>query len=578
MALNIKKECNVNLIKEISQKKDSIEKDIRNHVKIFYNSTSIISSCEIVYCNSNDFASCKVVLLAHLDQQSLIDPYVIYQAKHLRSLGKKIILCSANLLTELPQEKNIFDVIVCRTCAGNDFTSWKVCLELFPSLYKAEEITLCNDSVFGPFGSYKHIYDSMTAIKCDFWGITYSIEKIPHLQSYHIVCLKNTINSKAFKDFFNAVPFENNKDTKVKLELFFSLWLELHGLKCGCYRKLNSKISLLKHPTLMLDNGVPIVKRKVFKFSTWIRWQNDLKKYNYPLQLITNYFYRIGLDISTSLCPGLRSKTWPPSVFQFQECFSLSSKSSYSPLKIAIVFHCYYTETLYKIRPYLDAVPNYFHLLISTDTEEKFHIINTIISDLHLDKKIIRIVPNKGWDIGPFFNAFKDIIFEYDLICKLHAKTSTDLSSDNAQQWRDIIFDSLIGNKKRVEDIATLFYNYSELGMLIPPSPPFLVVKFGFNYGLCKNILKNMNLKVSKKEAIDFPVGAMFWARPLALKPLFDLDFNFNKFNSTNVFHRDGTLAHAIERCFLFSCCSAGFKWCRISPIPYNRILANPQK
>lgn len=574
LSFYVKNECQVNILQDLKNK-NKVKKELKNylnHKKI----KQIGNNSQIIYCNTNDFTLCEVVLLAHWDPQNQIDPYVVYQAKYLKSLGKKIILCSANLLKNLPEEKEVFDVIICRTCDGYDFTSWKACLELFPSLYKSKELTLCNDSVFGPFNSYKHIYDTMSSVKCDFWGITYSTEKIPHLQSYHIVCLQNTLTNQAFKDFFQSVPLDSNRDSAIKLELFFSLWLELHGLKCACYRRFKSKISPLLYPMLTLEHGVPVIKRELFKFSTWGQWQNDLERFDYPLHLITNYFYRIGLDISTSLCSGLRSNTWPPSVFQRQESFSFYSNISFTKLKTAVILHCYYTETLKKILPYLDVLPSNVHLLISTDTEEKSRTINSIISHLLLDNKIIRVVPNKGWDIGPFFNAFKDIIFGYDLICKLHTKTSTNLPEYKSQQWRNIIFDSLIGDKKRVEDIVALFENHNDLGMLLPPSPPFVTVKFGFNYKLCKNILNKLQINISPKESIDFPVGTMFWARPLALKPLFDLDLNFNKFDKTNNNNRDGTLAHALERCFLFSCCASGFKWCRVSPIPYRNILSNP--
>ena len=572
--LYIKKEYQINILNDLLKNKKNVEHEIN----IYKNKRieHIKNNCQIIYCTTNDFTSCKVVLLAHRDPQDIIDPYVIYQAKHLKSLRKKVILCSASLLKNFSEEKNVFDAIVCRSCDGYSFTSWKACLELFPSLYKAEELTLCNDSVFGPFDSYKHIYDAMSNVKCDFWGITYSTEKIPHLESYHIVCLQNTLRNQAFKNFFDSVPLDGSRNSTIKLELLFSVWLELHGLKGACYRKFNSTLSPLLYPMLMLEHGVPVIKKELFKFSTWPHWQTELERFDYPLDLITNYFYRIGLDISTSLCPGLRSTTWPPSVFQGQESFSFPSITSYSHLKAAVILHCYYTETLKGIVHYLDILPNNFHLLISTDTEEKSHTINSIFSRLQLDNKIIRIVPNKGWDIGPFFNAFKDIIFDYDLICKLHAKTSTDLPEYKTQQWRDIIFNSLIGNKERVKDIVALFSTYNNLGMLIPPSPPFLTVKFGFNYKLCQKILNNIKINISSKESIDFPVGAMFWARPHALKPLFDLDLNFNKFDTTNSIYRDGTLAHALERCFLFSCCASGFKWCRISPIPYRSILANP--
>ena len=574
--ISIKKECSLNILYDISKNKYIANYKANKYIKNLFNKKIIIKGYYKVISNATtDFASCKVVLLAHSDPHNIIDPYVIYQVKHLKKIGKKIIICSSNILNSIYNGDELFDAVVYRTCNGNFFTSWKACLDAFPSLYKSEELTLCNDTVFSPLNSYNYIYRVMNNIKCDFWGITYSYsrEKIPHLHSYHLVCKKNTLSNYSFKEFFDSIPLDGDQETTIKYEVAFSLWLELHGLKGGCYRKITSKKNLDLYPTAMLSHGIPVIKRDLFKFSTFIYWQNELEKFDYPISLIMNYFYRIGIDISTSLCPGLRSGMWPPSVFNCQKKYLLNSKKCKKKLNIAIILHCYYTDTLYKIIRYLEILPKEFHLLISTDTEEKLNIIKAIISDLKFEKKIIRVVPNKGWDIGPFFNAFNDIIFDYDLICKLHAKTSTNLPASKSQQWRDIIFDSLIGDKERVADIIFLFSNNYELGMLVPPTPPFVSVDFAYNYNMCKKILNSMQINISEKEAIDFPVGAMFWARPQSLKPLFDLDFNFNKFTNTNTSYRDGTLAHAIERCFVFSCCASGFKWCRIAPMPYRNIL-----
>jgi lipopolysaccharide biosynthesis protein len=45
----------------------------------------------------------------------------------------------------------------------------------------------------------------------------------------------------------------------------------------------------------------------------------------------------------------------------------------------------------------------------------------------------------------------------------------------------------------------------------------------------------------------NFPVGTMFWARPKALKPLFDLEFSWDMYPEEPLPY-DGSLLHAIER------------------------------
>lgn len=152
-----------------------------------------------------DCTNSEAALLAHWDPENIVDPYVLHMAHHLKQLGKKVILCSAAPLTTLPQETDIFDAIVCRTCAGYDFTSWKAAFEAFPSLYDAKEVTLCSDRVFAPIGSYAPVYQTMASIPCDFWGMTFSHEIMPHMQSFHLVLRKRALQHPAFKNFIAAV-------------------------------------------------------------------------------------------------------------------------------------------------------------------------------------------------------------------------------------------------------------------------------------------------------------------------------------------------------------------------------------
>lgn len=48
-------------------------------------------------------------------------------------------------------------------------------------------LVLVNDSVYGPLRSLQGVFDAMAARRLDLWGITDSIERQPHLQSYFLV-------------------------------------------------------------------------------------------------------------------------------------------------------------------------------------------------------------------------------------------------------------------------------------------------------------------------------------------------------------------------------------------------------
>ena len=67
-----------------------------------------------------------------------------------------------------------------------------------------------------------------------------------------------------------------------------------------------------------------------------------------------------------------------------------------------------------------------------------------------------------------------------------------------------------------------------------------------------------MNPAMEVPHSIDFPIGTMFWARPAALKPLFDLGLGWDDYPEEPV-PIDGTMLHALERLVPVIATHAGF-------------------
>jgi lipopolysaccharide biosynthesis protein len=101
--------------------------------------------------------------------------------------------------------------------------------------------------------------------------------------------------------------------------------------------------------------------------------------------------------------------------------------------------------------------------------------------------------------------------------------------------------------------------------MVIPPHYPPLRdwvegLTWANNFRRARRLAWDMDIDIGEDGVIDFPSGSMFWARPAALNPLLDLGLSFSDFPPEPL-PLDGTLAHQIERLFLFSCEKAGLKW-----------------
>ena len=107
--------------------------------------------------------------------------------------------------------------------------------------------------------------------------------------------------------------------------------------------------------------------------------------------------------------------------------------------------------------------------------------------------------------------------------------------------------------------------------MLAPPTFAAIPeVSQGENVKKLRSLLRFFDINIGYKDAIDFPVGSMFWARREALLPLLDIGLTFEDFEATDPKMRDGTLAHAVERSIFFSCYKAGLSWGRVPPAPWR--------
>ena len=550
---------------------------------IFLKSYSINKNYLILSHKNNNFANQKVVLIAHWDPHNIIDPYVEYMAQKLKNTGRLVIICSANKNLILPT-KNLFDAIISRTCDGYDFTSWKTAFTAFPTLYYANEITFCNDSVFGPIGSYNSVFKEMEQIKCDFWGLTLNTEIMPHIQSYFLVFRKKTICHYAFHQFIKSIPLDNSRNNAIKHELRLALWLELNNLIPGCYRPFSLKNKLYGNQTIvnwsaLPQFGIPIIKRELFKSGSNLSmpsWKFLLDKFNYNSKYINEYFYRIGIDISPVLSIGHKSNTFPPSVFsreiKFSSFYLNNNKYVYNNLssnkiKIGVFIHCNSYEDLNYIIKHLYFLSNKAYFFISTDSYEKKTIINNIIKKYNINANV-EVFTNHACYISSFICGFKSKIKNFEIILKLHTSNSYHLYNNNYNKIKSLIYTSLLGNEKHIKYIIELLYQHKEIGMLLPPTFPSIIVEPLKDISMQK-ILEKMKINIPFNEAIDFPVGSMFWSRSEALKHILDLNFKFEDFDQLH-FSNDYNLAHIIEKLFLFSCCKAGFYWGRIAPTPYG--------
>lgn len=192
----------------------------------------------------------RLVIFSHFDTDDIIDNYVVNYLNALHAISCDIIFVSTSQLAdkELERVSDVCISMICRQNIGYDFMSYKTGLfESGINLKAYDEIVICNDSVYGPFSDLLHIFDSMSIKRCDFWGITTTREKSPHLQSFFIVFKRNIFQSEAFRDFFTNITVLNNKKTIIEsYEIGLTNWFVSQGFIYDSYCKQVSFFARLK--------------------------------------------------------------------------------------------------------------------------------------------------------------------------------------------------------------------------------------------------------------------------------------------------------------------------------------------
>ncbi len=231
--------------------------------------------------------------------------------------------------------------------------------------------------------------------------------------------------------------------------------------------------------------------------------------------------------------------------------------------KIAAVVHIFYPELADEMKNLLRNIPCAVDVYISTNSSEKKIAIEKVFDDFDKGSVTVKIFPNRGRDVAPAFIGFREIFGGYDVCVHLHTKKSLH-AEKILSGWRDYIYENLLGSPEIVGGILQILSN-EKIGAVFPQhfAPIRVYINWGTNYLNTKNFLRRLNISVDERNLIEFPAGSMFWFKPKALAPLFDSGLTFDDFPE-ECGQLDGTLAHAIERAFLFIVEATGFCWVKI--------------
>lgn len=243
---------------------------------------------------------------------------------------------------------------------------------------------------------------------------------------------------------------------------------------------------------------------------------------------------------------------------------SPSLKKLQPRFKIAVQVHMFYTETIDEIISNLNLIPYEFDCFVSTDTESKAVVIRTAFeNECKCGKVIVELFKNQGRDVAPFVIQMQQYIDDYDYVCHIHSKKT--VTGTYGDDWRKYIFKHMFGNEEYLRRIFALFEADLNLGLVFPETFPPLEyqAEWGGNYWGVKKILEKANVFCDLPQEPVFPVGNMFWARTEAIRSIIKLGLHTEDF-SNEAGQTNLTLAHCIERCWVYAAKDYGFKYLKV--------------
>jgi rhamnosyltransferase len=221
-------------------------------------------------------------------------------------------------------------------------------------------------------------------------------------------------------------------------------------------------------------------------------------------------------------------------------------------IRVAIVAHVYYLDLVDEILECRAALPGEPPLFF-TVPKDRVEPARARMAGV----PGVTIVPceNRGRDIAPFLTLLgTGLLDPFDAVLKLHTKRSPHLLDGDIR--RKLLFQMLCGEPNATARALTAFEK-PETGMVgwadcWREAPAYWMR----NEARVREIGARMEAGAALR--LGFFEGSMFWFRPTAFAALRELALTPEDFEA-EAGQTDGTLHHAVERCFTIAAWTRGF-------------------
>lgn len=506
-----------------------------------------------------------------------------------QSAGYRVVLCinSPRFEDELDPDIAAADAIIVRENAGFDFGAWAHVCRVMGGLDRARSVTFTNDSVVavGGNGALASQREAINEAGRDILFATQNLEIREHFQSYFFSVSRAALERGALQ-VIAGLPTYSDKDALIQeVEITLGDRFADNGFECGHLYALEAAEHSGANPTIhhwkeAIDAGMPYFKVQLLSAGIVSGDDPELLTYLGPALTadLGEHVAIRGAPVEARRLNKEEDRTFPHLEKLFNEYgaqmaanpapsearpmlvpFSVSG-SSKAPSVLAVV-HCFYVDIAEQILDEVASLEFDFRVLLTTDTEEKAAQLGDLLDERNLRGKAV-VVPNRGRDVAPFLVECGRDGGDEDVILHLHTKKSPH--DCRYAGWGEFLRDNLIGSRAIVESVFALFAN-PKVGLVCSEHFPEVagLRNWGFDFEKARTLLGRLGIVIDAGMLLDFPTSTMFWIRRAALQPLLELGLTYDDFDPEEG-QIDGTLAHAIERCFFYLAEAKGFRHVKV--------------
>jgi rhamnosyltransferase len=500
----------------------------------------------------------RLVIYVVYDRRGGVDDYVVHALAGLRDRASRILVVVNGTLTSSARErlKAVSDEIVVRKNVGFDIWAHKEALDHVGSaLADFDEVVLTNDTWFGPVRPYGPVFDRMDAQDADFWGMTDHAREEPnpftgdgvlpyHLQSFWIAVRRPMFTSARWEGYWRDLPvMPSYFDAVLKHEAVFTqTFVEAGFASAVAYASDDYPTDhpALFNPTLLLDDGCPLVKRRPF-----FHWPPFLDRHAVIgatlMERIESYGYPPALILDNL------ARTVPPKVVNTNlamlDVLPLSTVTAVedpSSLRVLVVIHATGVASATPLIERLSWFPAPVDVIVTVSDAALAPALEELLSAQgeRVATSTVRAVPSaNGRDMSAFLIGCREELLSdrWDVFVKLHDRVPSHRGRTVSEYFRRYLRENLVGSPAYITNLLALFVREPGLGAVFPPviQTGYATTGEGWSWyrGMGQDVADRLGIRVPLDGITPLaPFGGMWAGRPRALRPFLSEKWTYRDF------------------------------------------------